>query len=388
MLPPLAYTSEDVFAWEQRHSILGGWSCVGRAAEVGAPGDQRAISVGRSGVLVIRGSDGRLRAFANTCRHRGHELLACGEQCNRAIVVCPYHAWSYRLDGTLRSRRGEELRGEDATVIASGDAAVGRGAATHLERAELGLTELGCAEWNGFVFVDVGGTAPPFAEHVAGLDQIVAPYEIGRLVVGASHRYVVEANWKILNENYQECYHCPLIHPELCRVSPPESGENYVHPMEGAWVGGWQDLAPGAETMSLDGSTKAAPLRGLDARRRRIIDYVGIFPNLLVSMHPDFVMTHLMTPLGATTTEVECAWLFAPEEVDREGFDPDFAVEFWDLTNRQDWRACESVQRGLASPRSAPGPFSSVEDAVYQFVTMVARGYTGLPLRTEPIAVH
>jgi Rieske 2Fe-2S family protein len=190
---------------------------------------------------------------------------------------------------------------------------------------------------------------------------------------------VVAANWKILNENYHECYHCPSIHPELCAVSPPDSGENYVNPA-GAWVGGYMQLRPGMSTMSFDGTGPAAALRGLDQAARATVIYVGLFPNLLLSLHPDYVMTHRLVPLSPDRTAIECSWAFAPEEVAKPGFDPSYAIEFWDVTNRQDWAACESVQRGQASPHHRPGPLSPNEDAVYQFVTMVARGYSGLPL--------
>jgi Rieske 2Fe-2S family protein len=121
------------------------------------------------------------------------------------------------------------------------------------------------------------------------------------------------------------------------------------------------------------------PLRGLDARRRRIVDYIGLFPNLLISLHPDYVMTHLITPLGPSRTRIQCNWAFSPDDVEREGFDPSYGVDFWDITNRQDWAACESVQRGLTSEHAVPGLMSLSEDGVYQFVTMVARGYAGLP---------
>jgi len=210
---------------------------------------------------------------------------------------------------------------------------------------------------------------------LAALEEVVTPYEPERLVIAGRHTYDAAANWKILTENYQECYHCPAIHPEFCRVSPPKSGANY--PAQNAWVGGWMDLRDGMDTMSLDGISLGTPLRGLDAQGLRTVIYVSIFPNVLLSLHPDYVMTHRLVPLAVDRTMIECTWAFAPEAVDRPGFDPGYAVELWDLTNRQDWAACESVQRGLSSPHARPGPLSPDEDAVYQFVTMVARGYLG-----------
>jgi len=359
MLPRTAYVDPAVFEWEQRHFFGGGWMCVGRSDQVPEPGGQRAEAVGEGGVLLVRAEHGVLRAFANTCRHRGHELLPCGTATQQKVIICPYHSWTYGLDGGLRAAAG--FKNQPGFV------------------ARLwGLNELPVAEWHGLVFVDGSATAPPLADSLATLEDVVARYELERLVVAGQHDYETTANWKILTENYHECYHCPVIHPELCRVSPPRSGENY--PAGGMWVGGWMDLRDGMATMSLDGASHGAALRGLDAKGLRTVIYVNIFPNVLLSLHPDYVMVHRLVPVAADKTRVECTWAFAPESLARPGFDPGYAVEFWDLTNRQDWHACESVQRGLSSPHAVPGPLSPEEDAVYQFVTMVARGYQGQPV--------
>ena len=165
---------------------------------------------------------------------------------NRPIVVCPYHAWSYHLDGSLRMTPGFE--------------------SDHFDPSTHGLVRLPCEEWHGWIFVDASGEAPPIERHLAGLEALVGPYEPERLVTKGRHEYVVNANWKILNENYQECYHCPMIHPELCNASPPKSGANYVHPGEGAWVGGWMELREDMDTMSLDGKTSSDGLPGTHRR--------------------------------------------------------------------------------------------------------------------------
>jgi glycine betaine catabolism A len=360
MLPRTAYVDPAVFAWEQRHFFGGGWMCVGRSDQIPGPGDQRAESVGEGSVLLVRGDDGALRAFANTCRHRGHELLPCGGAAQQKVIICPYHSWTYTLDGGLRAAAGFKNQPGFAAQ-------------------QWGLAQLPVTEWHGLVFVDNSAAAPPLAESLGTLEGIIAPYELQRLVVAGQHDYETTANWKILTENYHECYHCPTIHPELCKVSPPKSGVNYSAP--GIWVGGWMDLRDGMATMSLDGASHGVPLRGLDEKGLRIVIYVAIFPNLLVSLHPDYVMVHRLVPLAADRTRIECTWAFAPESLARPGFDPAYAIEFWDITNWQDWHACESVQRGLSSPHATPGPLSPDEDAVYQFVTMVARGYQGQPVR-------
>lgn len=360
MLPRAAYVDPAVFAWERQHFLGGGWMCAGFSSMVARPGDQRAESAGTGSVLLVRDDDDVLRGFANSCRHRGHELLEPGEEARRNTIICPYHSWTYGLDGGLRFASGFK-RGDG------------------FDRAGWGLIELPVAEWHGLIFVDgSGGAAGSLTQALAELEPLVAPYELERLEIAGRHRYDAAANWKILTENYHECYHCPMIHPELCKVSPPKSGENYV--AEGAWVGGWMDLREGMDTMSLDGASHGAPLRGLDAAGLRTVIYVNVFPNILLSLHPDYVMVHRLVPLAADRTMIECVWAFAPEAVAREDFDPSYAVDFWDITNKQDWHACESVQRGLSSQHARPGPLSPDEDAVYQFVTMIGRGYQGEPV--------
>ena len=179
------------------------------------------------------------------------------------------------------------------------------------------------------------------------------------------HTYEIAANWKVIAENYHECYHCPLIHPELCQVSPPDSGDNYDLP--GSWIGGSMQLRDGMQTMSLTGERASSPLPGAPPDK---VEYVHLMPNLLLSAHPDYVMVHRLVPLAPDRTWVECSWLVLPGSSDARG-----AVDFWDITNRQDWAACESVQRGLASPHFVPGPFAPNEDAVARLVAMIGRAY-------------
>jgi Rieske 2Fe-2S family protein len=356
MLPRAAYVDPEVFEWERRHMFGGGWVYVCRSDQVADPGDMRAEPLGTAGVLLTRDEDGVLRAFANTCRHRGHELLPCGASTQRKVIICPYHNWTYGLAGNLRAAAGFKNRPGFVT-------------------AEWGLAELPATEWHGLVFVDESGNADPLADCLGSLEEYVAPYEMERLVVAGQHDYDAAANWKILTENYHECYHCPSIHPQLCKISPPRGPANYSAP--GVWIGGPMDLRDGMATMSLDGRGSGTALRGLDAAGLRSVIYVGVFPNLLLSLHPDYVMVHKMIPVAAARTKIECTWAFAPESLTMPGFDPGYAIEFWDITNQQDWRACESVQRGLSSPHARPGPLSPDEDAVYQFVRMVARVYQG-----------
>ena len=355
MLPRAAYTDPAVFEWEQ-DNIFSGWICVGHASDLAGVGAQKAVGSGANSVLLVRGEDERVRAFANTCRHRGHEMLACGATTKRRTIVCPYHSWSYKLDGQVRNAPG--FSGVDG-----------------FEAAEFGLVELRLTDWHGWLFVDPSGAGGDFADHVAGLEDVVAPYRPEDLTVVTRHSYELATNWKVIAENYQECYHCSTIHPELSRISPPTSGENLD--LAGSWMGGWMSIVDGADTMSLSGASGGVAITGLSDHELRSVMYLVGYPNLLVSLHPDYVMTHLITPLAADRTYVECAWAFPKEVAAQPDFDPSYAVDFWDLTNRQDWAACESVQRGLSSPHARPGPLAPDEDGVYQFVTRVARAYQG-----------
>ena len=344
-LPAVAYTSHEVLAWERRRLFGGGWVCVGREAELRGGASHRAVAAGDIGVLLTFDGEA-VRAFANVCRHRGHELLPDGDTARRAAIVCPYHGWAYRLDGALA-------------------AAGGMAAVTGFEPAEHGLVALPVTVWQGWAFVNGDAAALEFGAYLGALAGLIEPYRPDRLRLGDRHRYEVAANWKVIVENYHECYHCPRIHPELCRVSPPASGDNWSLP--GVWVGGSMDLREHAETMSLDGRSLG---RFIDGAPRGTVRYVGLFPNLLISAHPDYVMTHLLEPLAPDRTRVECSW-YVPEGVT----DSSYAVDFWDVTNREDWAACESVQRGLSSPHHRPGPLAPNEDAVYQWMSLLASAY-------------
>jgi Rieske 2Fe-2S family protein len=324
---------------------------------------QRAVRVGDVSTLLVR-QDDTVRMFANTCRHRGHELLPDQGTSQRRSIVCPYHAWAYDLSGALIGAKGFGRPGSDA-----------------FDAGSHGLVELPVRVWQGFVLGHalhrVGDPdVPDFDAYLGDLAGILAPYAPGSLVLADRHAYEVAANWKVIAENYHECYHCPLIHPELCQVSPPDSGDNYDLP--GSWIGGSMELRDGMATMSLTGEQASTPLPAAPPGK---VEYVHLLPNLLLSAHPDYVMVHRMVPLAPDRTWIECSWLVLPGSPGARG-----AVDFWDITNRQDWAACESVQRGLAGPHFAPGPFAPNEDAVAQLAAMIGDAYRagGLAASTVP----
>jgi glycine betaine catabolism A len=242
----------------------------------------------------------------------------------------------------------------------------------------------GQIERSGWVFVRRDRDGVDDEEQFGNLWEHLAPWEPERLVVAARHSYEIAANWKLIHENYQECYHCSEIHPELCTVTPPDSG--YSIDIQGLYVAGPMDLYDGVETMSLDGRSGGVPIRGLREHQLREVGYFGVFPNLLISPHPDYVLTHRIEPIAPGRSFVECEWLFPPEALELEGFDPAYAVDFWDVTSREDWAACESLQRSAASRGHRAGPMSTVwEGGVYMQVRMIADGYLrgDVPRRPE-----
>jgi Rieske 2Fe-2S family protein len=353
-LPAVAYLSEDVLDWERRNIFEAGWVCVGRSDLLPEPKAQRALRVGAEGILLTRDEEGSVHGFYNSCRHRGHELLAEGERRKRGTIACPYHSWAYRLDGTLKTAtRFSDVPGFDTT--------------------DFPLLPVAVREWNGWIFVNASGEAAELDAWLGNLDDHLANWNIGRLTIEAEHEYVVEANWKIVVENYLECYHCPTIHPELCRVTPPESAEA-LEPT-GMWIGGPMELREHAETMSLDGQRAGAVIPGLTDQQSRQVFFFAVFPNILISPHPDYVMTHTLDPISPGETQVVCAWMFPPEATREPGFDPADAENFWNVTNGQDFHACESVQRGVASRGFVPGPFDYRESGVRALQTIVATAY-------------
>ncbi len=207
MLPREAYVDPAVFEWEQRN-IFSGWTCVGHAADLDRASALRRPSAPARTASCWCAARTPVRAFANTCRHRGHELLACDATTKRRSIVCPYHSWSYRA-----RRRACATRRGFSNVEG-------------FESDEFGLAELRLVNWHGWLFVDPSGEDAEFDRARRGLEDVVAPYRPEDLVVVDRHSYELDTNWKVIAENYQECYHCSTIHPELSRISPPTSGEN------------------------------------------------------------------------------------------------------------------------------------------------------------------
>jgi Rieske 2Fe-2S family protein len=352
LLPARAFTDESVAEWERRNLFLGGWVCVGHLSAFASRGAYLTYELGDEGLLFIGDGEGNVRGFFNVCRHRAARLLTEAEGSVRRLQ-CAYHAWSYAFDGTLKNApHTDELLDFDPACNS--------------------LRPVRTEVAGGLVFADVSGVAPPLADHVGALVEHLDAYRNGELRRGARIDYDVAANWKAIVENYSECLHCPGVHPELNRLSHYLSGDDFEGP--GAWCGGSMTLTKeDADTMATGGGHGGRPhIAGVDPR---VVLYFAIFPNCLVSLHPDYVMLHTIWPDGPGRTKVVCEWFFEPETMDREDFDGSDAVDFWDLVNRQDWEVCELSQLGIASAGYTPGRYTAVEGTVHDFDRMVAEAY-------------
>ena len=236
--------------------------------------------------------EGRAHGVFNVCRHRGARLVSEPEGTMRRLQ-CPYHAWCYGFDGALKSApHTDEIENFDP--------------------ANISLTAVRMEERHGLLFADVSGTAGPLDDHLGDLTQHLERYRVGDLERHGAITYDVESNWKAIVENYSECLHCPGVHPELNRLSHYLSGDEYYG--AGAWCGGSMTLNEGAETMAQNGGHVHRPaIKGLTEKEQRDVLYFALFPNLLVSLHPDYVMVHTLWPRGPGRTEVVCEWYFEPE---------------------------------------------------------------------------
>ncbi|MGI8533855.1 MAG: aromatic ring-hydroxylating oxygenase subunit alpha [Candidatus Limnocylindrales bacterium] len=365
LLPPRVFHDQDVFAFEQESWFARTWLCIGREEDVAATGDYVLATVADESVIVVRSGDGELRAFHNVCRHRG-SLIVTEAQGHLVRFQCPYHAWTYELDGSLR-RAGHT----DALV--------------DFDPTTQGLHPVALSTWQGFVFIHLEPPRLSLVEHLADLAPAVERFAMADLRLAKRVEYMVEANWKVIAENYSECYHCPGVHPQLNRLTPYDQGGNL--PSQGPWAGGWMELVGDAATMSTDGHLNGrAPLPGITTEDERRIHYFVLWPNLLLSLHPDYVMTHRVEPVAVGRSRVVCQWLFHPDAMAAAGFDPSDAIDFWDLTNRQDWRVCELQQKGTGSRAYVAGRYALMEDMVHAFDLMVADRYAddGVTTRFQP----
>jgi Rieske 2Fe-2S family protein len=362
-MPQDCFVSPEIFSAEQARIFSQEWLLVGHQSQVPKAGDYFVANVTPSSkangvpgagesLIIVRGSasDGAtIRGFYNVCRHRGTRV--CEEAFGHAAALqCPYHAWTYSLDGRLIGAPHMEEVPE-------------------FEKTQYSLRPVNLGVWEGFIFVNLAQGVKPLEEWFAPLAGKFSDWNLSQLRSVKRVEYDVRANWKLMFENYAECYHCPGVHPMLSKVSPYDSAENDL--TEGPFLGGFMRVNRGS---SLTISGKACALRvnhqhdvaasedGHEDGDR--VFYYSIFPNMLLSMHPEYVMVHQLWPQSPDRTLIVCDWFFHPDAAGTANsvYNPQDAVEFWDITNKQDWHVCELSQQGIGSRAYEPGPYSAREN--------------------------
>jgi glycine betaine catabolism A len=336
-LPGRYYYESTIYEQELAHIFSEMWVCVARVERLFEIGMYRVVTVGTESVLVIRDRDGSLRAFLNVCRHRGARLCTTASGQLKGSVQCRYHAWTYGLDGRLLGAPNlRDMVGFD--------------------RATYGLLPVALEVWEGLIWLNLAPEPGSFAAQVHapilerfGTLEPFQRYHLGDLQSGTSISYDVKANWKLVLENFLECYHCGPMHPEFCDLLPGfQSGQIYTGDESAT-------LAAGKEAFSMSGKASRSPLPGLSDAQVRSYSGIVIPPNVLLNFLPDHLVMHTLFPTGPTTCQVNCEWLFAADEVVRPDFHPQDTVDIFDLVNRQDWEICELTQLGMSSRAYASG---------------------------------
>jgi Rieske 2Fe-2S family protein len=344
------YSSEANFAEERERVWFGGWVCAGRTSELPAAGDYLVRDIAGESIFITRNRDGRLRAFYNVCAHRGTKLLDDDPGCGHVSKAfkCPYHAWSYDLDGRLIGTPNVD---QDETF----------------DRADYPLHHIAVEAYAGFIFVNMGDAPVPLMDHLtSGAETITSfeRYRLSELTVGVKLVYEVAANWKIVVENYNECLHCPTIHPELVSLVP-------LYRFGEVWDEETRDdgnlMIEGATSFTRTGQSTLPKFPGLAAEDYGMYYGSYQFPNLMLNLHPDAAMSYIAYPNGPAHTTVVSEFLFRPETIAAPDFAPEPVVELWDLISQQDWSVCERAQTGVSSRSFKTGVYPRQDRFLFDF---------------------
>lgn len=353
-LPSSYYYAAEMFEREKDRIFAREWFCAGREEELPSPGTILLREVLGENILVARTKEGELKAHYNVCRHRGARLCGLPEDdrwgvklretiTSAATIRCPYHQWTYALDGSLLSVPFlQESEG--------------------FHKKDFSLYPVGLETWGGFFFLNLSPKEMASEERslrsqLNNVPHRLQRYPLAGLRTAKMISYDLAANWKIILENFNECYHCGPIHPELCEVVPDfRRGGSGLD---------WENGIPhreGATTFTWNGTTTRSSFPDLDEYER--IRHRGelVYPNLMLSLSHDHVAAFLIWPKSVERTLIECRFLFHPDEMVTSDFDPSDAVDFWDLINRQDWSICERVQQGLKTRVHKFGYYAPMED--------------------------
>ena len=350
-LPSGYYYDSDHFKRELEQIWCRQWPCVGRTDKVAAPGDYRVVEVGDQSVIITRGKDDKLWAFHNTCRHRGSILCEQPHGKFRGQrIVCPYHSWTYSLEGQL---------------IATPWRLEGAG----FDPSNYPLYAVAVGEWGGFVLINLDEHATPFgAETLGDIPTLLANWNLAETVTVHSITFDLECNWKVFWENFSECYHCPNVHPELCRIVPQFGQGMATSNVVRAAGDNSSPLVDSAVTWSVGGKTDLPWFEGLTESEQRDGQTFGVFtPSGYVVTHVDYARLVHMLPTGPERTQLRVSWMVPPKTLEHPEFSVEKLVELGEIVIREDGRASEINQKGLRSNRHKAGVLVPQEIFVHEF---------------------
>ncbi|MFO0995250.1 MAG: aromatic ring-hydroxylating dioxygenase subunit alpha [Alphaproteobacteria bacterium] len=343
-LPSRYYYGEDIYEQEKEKIFYRSWFSVARAEEVAKPRDYVVRTVGDESMIIARDDTGAINAFYNVCPHRGNRL--CTEAAGTfrgGAVSCRYHAWTFAPDGKLiATPRMVEPAG--------------------FRKEEHSLYRAHVHEWEGFVFVSLAKTPPAFAPNLGHIAPYVPHYNIPNLRIAHTVSYELNTNWKLVIENFCECFHCPTVHPELCRINP-EFREGIIKQESTAGA----RFLDGGNSFSIDAKTNRPLISTVTDEDTGGFRSTSIYPNLLMLLVPDHVMYYVLWPKGPAATTVEVKWLFEPAAMATPGFDASDTIAFMDMVNKQDWGITEDVQLAIRSRAHVQGFYSPQEHLPHKF---------------------
>ncbi|MFM9852071.1 MAG: aromatic ring-hydroxylating oxygenase subunit alpha [Sphingomonadaceae bacterium] len=380
-LPRDLYVSDAAFAFDTQVMLKSVWLYACTVAHVKQPGDYFLFELGHNSIIIVRGRDGDVRAFWNSCRHRGAQL--CADQSGRmARIMCPYHQWTYGLDGKLLAARN---MGAD------------------FSKDDHGLSPVAVEIIGGLIFICMSDTPPPIDRVKADIAEQIAVYDLAHMKVAVQDNLIEDANWKLVMENNRECYHCDVGHPELISVlgtygfgkGLPEDGDtdmvddraydDMVEAKRAEWkaLGIYRDLvefpdgwwhriarlplANGAVTQSIDGKLACQKLIGPFTQPESSSLSVWTQPNSWHHFCCDHVVTFSLTPLAANKTLLRTSWLVHEDAVEGVDYDPDHIAALWRTTNKQDCHFSSINHLGISSDGYAQGPYAVEEKLVDDF---------------------
>ena len=338
------YSNAKIFKEELINIFYENWLCVGRANDVKKEGNYISFEIGNENIIIVRNKKSQLNGFYNVCRHRGTRTCIDKKGSFSKTIQCKYHGWTYNLDGNLVGAPNmDNVEG--------------------FKKGDYPLHNILIKEWNGFIFICLSDNPENFENFYKPLKNKFNEWQLSTLKTIKQIDYTIKANWKLVMQNYNECYHCPTIHPELAKIHHFTSGENDLY--EGPFLGGFMTLNEDKKSISKSGNLCSKPIPGITKKNLNRVYYYSFFPNMLISLHPDYVMYHTIIPLAPSKCKITCSWLFLEENTHHHNYDD--AIEFWDKTNKQDWEISEQSQLGIQSKKYTPGPYSPRESLLSTF---------------------